>query len=74
MGFDAPENAKNRLKFKNLAYETLARAHDNTFAKYRHMSESRFTNKMCSFSVQNDKMRFEQMSVFTNIFLYDTCI
>ena len=65
MGFNAPENAKNRLKYKKIAFETLMRAHDNTFAKNRHMSESRFINKMCSFSVQNDKMRSEQMCLLT---------
>ena len=62
------------LKFKNLASETLAHAHDNTFAKDRPISESRFTNKMCSFSVQNDKICSVQRSFLVNIFGYDTCI
>ena len=39
------------LKYNILAYETITRAHDNIFAKYRPISESRFISKMCSFSV-----------------------
>ena len=62
------------LKYKILASETLTYAHDSTFAKDRHFSELCFTSKMCSFSVQNHKMCYEQRSVFTNVFLYDTCI
>ena len=46
----------------------------STFVKDRQFSKSCFTSKMCSFSVQNHKMCSEQRSVFTNVFLYDTCI
>ena len=34
------------LKFQILAFETLTRAHDNTFVKYRPVSESRFISKI----------------------------
>ena len=45
------------LKFYFLASRTLARVHDNMFPKDRSSSETHFNNKMCSFSVQNDKLR-----------------
>ena len=56
------------LKYKLLAFETITHVRDNTFAKYRHVSESRFTSKMCSFSVQNHKLRSEQKSIFVKVF------
>ena len=62
------------LKNKILASETIARDHDMFFAKDRHFSKSCFTSKMCSFSVQNHKLRSEQRSFFTKVFGYDTCI
>ena len=62
------------LKYKKITFETITRARDNIFGKYRHISESRFTSKIYSFSVQNHKMRSEQTSVFTKVFIYDTCI
>ena len=37
------------------------RAHDIIFVNDRFISESRFTNKICSFSVRNDKICYEQM-------------
>ena len=62
------------LKYKKFAFETIARARDSTFAKYRHFSKSCFTSKMCSFSVQNHKICSKQRYIFTNVFEYDTCI
>ena len=62
------------LKYKILVFKTLARARNNTFAKYRLISKSQFTNKMCSFSVQNHKLCSEQGSIFVKVFRYDTCI
>ena len=58
-------------KFQFLASGTLARAHDTIFPKYRSSSETRFTSKICSFSVQNDKVRSEQRSIFVKVFGYD---
>ena len=49
-------------------------ARDNTFVKYRFISESRFINKMCPFSVQNGKIRCRQKSVFVKVFRYNTYI
>ena len=60
------------LTFQFLAYGTLTRAQNTVFAKDRLISH--FTNKMCIFSVQNDNIRSEQMSVFVNVFRYDTQI
>ena len=34
------------LKFRILAFETIAHAHDNIFVKYRAVSESHIINKM----------------------------
>ena len=62
------------LKYKMLAFETFACARDSTFVKDRLISKSRFTSKMCSSSVQNHKLRSEQMSVFAKVFEYYTCI
>ena len=52
------------LKFQFLVFRALVRAQDTIFAEDRLISESRFINQMCSFSVQNDKICFEQSSVF----------
>ena len=62
------------LKFKILAFDTLTCAHGSTFVKDRCVSESCFNSKMYSFSVQNQKICSERRSVFTNGFVYDTCI
>ena len=35
------------LRFQILASGALVCAHDNTFAKYRHISESSFISKIC---------------------------
>ena len=48
------------LNSKKLASETYAHARDNTFAKDRFISESRFTSNMYSFNVQNHNIRSEQ--------------
>ena len=58
-----------RLKFKNLASGTLTHAHDTIFDKYRLASESHFMNEMCIFSVRNDKMCYEQMSIFVKFLI-----
>ena len=52
----------------------LTRARDNIFDKHRLISESRFINKMCLFSVRNDKICSEQRSMFVKVFEDDTCI
>ena len=57
--------------FQFLASGTPTRARDTIFPKDRLSSETRFTSKMCSFSVQNDKIRSKQRSIFVKVFGYD---
>ena len=44
------------------------------FAKNCSSSESRFANKICPLSVQNDNIWYEHRSVFVKVFRYDTYI
>ena len=56
------------LKFQFLTSEVFTRARDTIFAINCLISESHFTDKMCSFSVQNDKIHSEQNSIFVEVF------
>ena len=62
------------LKFHSLASGMSTRAQNTIFAKYWHSSESRFTSKMCSFSVRNHKIRSEQRFISIKVFRYDMSI
>ena len=56
------------LKFKLLVFGAIG---IHYFPKFDILSETRFTSKMCPFSVQNVKIRSEQISIFVKVFRYD---
>ena len=62
------------IKFQCLASGTLPRARNTIFPNIVFLSETRCLNKMCSLSVQNVKICYEQISVFVKVFRYDTYI
>ena len=62
------------LKIQFLAFGTFTHARNIIFVKDRLISESHLMIKMCSFSVRNDNICYEHMSVFVNVFKYDTNI